>query len=539
MAFCRKYQVGVPLTFPPNDIRYVTCDGNVYPDPLDPPLPVNPGVPIDLDGIIYPCAQQGSFTGSTPNFTLLDMGGCGSSTVYTFIACADSQQFSVSGIPFTTLVSGTTYSMDFGRFSIPYECATYDSSLSSSGTTYSVLGEYYDTNTGYTCASSVCTDIYIDCSGNTYPDFCLRGTGTYDDTYKPTPFYYNFRNYFTGETTNFFAFFSLQSSRWCISNSLGGTCFLSGPSIPQTNCPNFASIYWSNGVCPTPTPSPTINCDALEFEAIFNCEVTNTPTPTPTIPTTPTPTPTPTDPTCANSSISGYLTAITPTPSPTLSPTPTPSGIVDRPCNFVGEVTFTTVNTQINCPISRQFQDCFTGLMYYTTQDIGTQEQFGVYSTIVDGVSRCMGYIGLNYDVIGVNDITIIDGPLGYLNLGGCVNCTPDPTITPTLTPTPTITPSTTPTPTPTPIPTYYVYQKCAQQTIYLIQTQPGPTTQTDVVFSDTGRAECWIFKFSQQNTPPTSASLNTPYVTNYSGNYFIGPYLYEGVSCASCLATL
>lgn len=547
MAYCKKYYVSIPFGFNPADVGYFDCDdnfvnvGTVNPD--------NPGIDngVYLTGGTYPCAQQGTITGFTAvpplNLSIVEIGNCGSSTQYVFSGCADGQQFTVSGVPFTSLVDNTIYRMDFGRFSVSAECATYVASGTPSGTTYSVAGEFYDLNTGYTCASSACTDIYTTCPGDPDVEFCLRGTGIYDDTYKPTASYYNFRTYYTGESTNFYVFFSQSTSQWCLSTTLGGTCYLSGPSAPITICPNFASVYWSNGICPTPTPTPTINCDALEFNALFNCEVTSTPTPSATIPNTPTPTPTPTDSTCAGIGISASLIAITPTVTPSMTATPTPSSPLNRPCNFMGEVTFTTVDTQIFCPSSKQFQDCFTGLMYYTTEEVqvpggGYLEKFGVYSAIVDNVSRCLGYIGINYDVIGVNSITLIQGPLGYLNLGGCVNCTPESSATPTPTATPTLTPTKTPTPSPSAIPTYYVYLKCGSPTTYLIQTQPGPVLETNSIFKDTNRNECWQFSFSQQNTSPTSASLGTPYVTNYNGNYFIGPYLYERASCAICLAS-
>jgi hypothetical protein len=540
MAFCKSYTLsatgGTSVIF-----DWIDCNNNSYG-----PETVNGGFSIDADGTTYPCVLEGSINVTGSDYSVVDNGGCGSSTVYTFSGCMDGTQFSVSGVPFTNLVDSTIYRMDFNRWAVSAECATYYSALTSGGTVYSVLGNYYDLNTGYTCASSACTSAYTDCvnsSGVYGTDYCLRGTGFYDDNYIKGPNLYNFKYYYTGQTTGFFVFFSSSVSKWCLSNQLDGPCYLQGPSGTITDCPNLSTVYWSEEFCLTPTPTPTINCDALEFEALFDCEVTPTPTPSSTVPTTPTPTPTPTDITCSGTGISATLVATTPTVTPTITSSPTPSSPLNRPCNFMGVVTFTTVDTEISCPSSQQFQDCFTGLMYYTTGEVavpggGSLEKFGVYLSIVNNVSLCLGYIGVNYDVIGVDNIILLQGPLGYLNLGGCLNCTPEVSLTPTTTASPTPTPTITNTPTSSPIPTYYVYQRCGSPTTFLIQNQPGPVLETDSIFKDTGRNECWQYKFSQQNTSPSAASLGTPYITNYNGNYFIGPYLYERASCATCLSS-
>jgi len=137
--------------------------------------------------------------------------------------------------------------------------------------------------------------------------------------------------------------------------------------------------------------------------------------------------------------------------------TPTSSGTIDRPCHFFGDVTFNTVNEEINCPISKQFQDCFNGTMYYTTNTLtnpsgGEITEFMVFNAIVDGLTKCISYVGITPIVSGVNNIILNSGPYGFSNLGGCSSCLPIPTPTPT--PTKTSTPTPTPTKTPTPTPT-------------------------------------------------------------------------------------
>jgi hypothetical protein len=551
MSICKKYYVT-------SSLPGIYLDGLQYTDCSGTPITITPtGVSFTelyLDGVshsgnTFPCVTVGSIDISTiPGANIIELGGCGSSTVYTFSACGTNEIFSVSGMS-SPPTDSELYLMDTGRLgnAVSAECATFFSVLTAT-TVYSVLGKSIEnlTDLSEDCNSPVC-DYNLRCLSATGPIisyYCLNGTGIYDDTYTTySGNVYNFRSYYTGSTNSLFVFFSPTTSKWCLSTSLGGNCFMFGPSSPRSLCPDFSNFYWNLGVCVTPTPTPTINCDALEFEAIFECEVTPSPTVTSTLPTTPTPTPTPTDLTCYGIGISALLISTSPTPTPTNTVTPSPSVPLNRPYTFMGDVTFTTVNATISCPSSKQFQDCLNGIMYYTTEDVlapddSPLETFGIYKSTVDNISRCLAYIGINYDTIGVSTITTNEGPLGFLNLGGCVNCFSDPTPTPTLTPTITITPTITLTPTPSSILTYYVYQKCGPASpTFLIQNVAGPTTVINSIFKDTGKNECWQFKFSQQYTAPNSASLGSPYVTNYSGNYFIGPYLLDRASCVACLS--
>ena len=555
MSICKKYSLTVIPGLNVFGVTYTDCENNtitisaateqIYLDNIDHSTDEPP------QNDIYPCVRVGSFVPDTlpdtNDYNLTDLGGCGSSTVYTFTACGTNDIFSVSGMS-SAPINDNLYLMDTGRLgsAVSAECATYISALTAT-TVYSVLGKNIEnlTDVPLDCDSPVC-DYNLRCSGasGTTLYYCLNGTGIYDDTYITySGNVYNYRSYYTGSTNSLFVFFSPTISKWCLSTSLGGNCFMFGPSSPRSLCPDFSNFYWNLGICVTPTPTPTINCDALEFEALFECEVTPSPTVTSTLPTTPTPTPTPTDLTCYGVGISASLISTTPTPTPTNTVTPSPSVPLNRPYTFMGDVTFTTVNATISCPSSKQFQDCLNGIMYYTTEDVlspddSPLETFGIYKSTVDNISRCLAYIGINYDTIGVSTITTNEGPLGFLNLGGCVNCFSDPTPTPTLTPTITITPTITLTPTPSSILTYYVYQKCGTVSpTFLIQNVVGPTTVINSVFKDTGKNECWQFKFSQQLTAPTSVSLGSPYVTNYSGNYFTGPYLLDRGSCIVCLS--
>jgi hypothetical protein len=85
--------------------------------------------------------------------------------------------------------------------------------------------------------------------------------------------------------------------------------------------------------------------------------------------------------------------------------------------------------------------------MYYTTNSVPTPlgdplEEFMVFKAYIDGDLKCVSYVGTNNSIIGVNTIDLIEGPLGYSNLGGCFSCVIIPSSTPTPTPTMTPTPS-------------------------------------------------------------------------------------------------
>jgi len=144
--------------------------------------------------------------------------------------------------------------------------------------------------------------------------------------------------------------------------------------------------------------------------------------------------------------VDATIDTYSPTPTPTPTVTPSSSPIIIRPCNVLGDVSFTTLDGHIGCPSSKQFQDCVTGMMYYTTKLVpipsgGTLTEFMIFKAYVDDVLKCISFVGVNDNVIGVNTIELVEGPTGYSNLGECVSCvvipSPTPTPTPTMTPTP------------------------------------------------------------------------------------------------------
>ena len=316
----------------------------------------------------------------------------------------------------------------------------------------SVLSEYVIQEENCSEEGDCCTDLC------TVSGYCVSNTGNilYDDYYIESGIY-NGKPYWVGQTNGLFIYYSTGTTQWCLSNLLDGFCFLFGKSPCTSDCPDLLLPFFQENVCPTPTPTPTLNCDVLDFDSFFDCEYEPTPTPTPTPSITPTftPTPSPTD-FCGLLHVEATITSFSPTPTPTPTVTPSSSGIIQRPCNFFGDVTFNTIDEEIDCPVSKQFQDCFNGTMYYTTNNVsnpsgGGFELYQVFNSTVDGITKCISYMGTTSQIIGVNNITLNSGPFGYSNLGGCISCVPTPTPTPTNTSTPTPTPSVTATLTPTP----------------------------------------------------------------------------------------
>ncbi len=293
------------------------------------------------------------------------------------------------------------------------------------------------------------SDILCDCPEPCTEEFyCLTNTGfdIYNDNFTLAGTYYT-APYWTGSTNGYYLYYKYTSNQWCLSNTLGGDCLLAGKSPCYSNCPDLFDEYLSVGICPTPTPTPTNNCSVLDFNTFFDCSPVDCTTPTPTTSSTPTPTPTPTSTNVCNSIIiDANVVKYTPTPTATPTVTPTQSGIIDRPFNFSGDVTFNTINDYINCPISKKFSDCNDPNILYTTNDVlivpggGSIEIGMVFNADVDGNTKCVTYLGTTTDITGAN--TII---LNSISIN-CVICEPTRTPTPTFTPTNTITPTITPT---------------------------------------------------------------------------------------------
>lgn len=383
-----------------------------------------------------------------------------------------------------------------------------------------------------TCAcssASPCSEIY-----------CIRYTdSSYDGQYTYAGSYSGY-SYWTGDTTPTYYIYN-DGDGWCLSDTLGGICLLSGKFPCISQCPDLCDSFFGLG-CYT-TTTTTSPCNVFDFDALFNCDVpTPSPTPTPTPTPTVTVTPSPTD-ICSVLRVEIVVVTQTVSPTPTQTPTPTPSPTVTTNCNFSGDVTYTLINGIVDCPRGFQFQDCLNNVMYYTTSSLinpsgGDITEFMIFQALVDGVSKCIAYIGVDINHIGGNNIVLTDGPFGFLNKNECYLCAPEPSPTPTPTPTPTITPTPTMTPTPTSSPAvgWYVYRTCSPTTTipatadnplsqaiysYVALSAPGPTidvTQSFASFTPPSeKGTCWkYFGFY-----PTLASFPTANIPTFNYNYF------------------
>ena len=402
-------------------------------------------------------------------------------------------------------------------------------------------------NTGYTCPSGY--SLYT-CSGTPYcvlidktdiVNYCVNDTGLgYDDYFKYGGIH-NSEPYWSGETNGYVIYYTTGGT-WCLSTILDGTCLLEGQYPCSSLCPDLCDTYVFSGACPTPTPTPTVNCSVLDFNAIFDCEVTPTPSITPTISTTPTmtPTPSPSDP-CGGRAIDVTISGYTPTPTPTPTVTPSNSPEVTRPCSVSGNVTFNTVLGLIDCPSSKKFIDCENGNLYYASNPLplpsgGTLSQLSVFKANVDGISRCITYVGIDLIINGMNYIELVDGPLDLD--ADCSVCVPSVTLTPTPTPTPSVTPTLTPTPTSSAPVGYYLFQRCGTNE-YVIQTLLGPTSVPNQVFSLTDfpyENECWRYISYSASYPSLPLGSSSSFL---AGNSFqsLGVIYYS--DCDECISII
>jgi hypothetical protein len=292
-------------------------------------------------------------------------------------------------------------------------------------------------------------------------EYCLLTyfpeTELYDGTYYSAGTY-NSRAYYLGD----FAYIYYGNLQWCLSETLGGSCILSGSYPYYGVCPDLCDDLFSSGACVT-TTSTTNPCNIFDFEAYFDCDVSTTTTTT--IPcsatsvnvtfsayTTTTTTANPCIGVGGSITISGYTT--TTTTAPTTTTTTTTRDIV-----VSGDVTYTLVQSVFVCPTQTYaFQECNTNSMYYLESsnafvDVDIITNYA-YDMTINGIQSCYTYMGLS--TISPNaTIGVVYG--WHTDCSTCQNypITPTPTNTPTVTKTPTSTntPTVTKTPTPTKTP--------------------------------------------------------------------------------------
>ena len=268
-------------------------------------------------------------------------------------------------------------------------------------------------------------------------EYCINGTFSAITPYNGTYYSagtYNTKIYWSGLTAGFVYF---DTTKWCLSSSLGGSCVAFGSEPSTSDCPDLSNTYFSSGVCSiTPTPTPTVTTTNTP---------TTTPTPTTTITSTPTTTPTLTPTMTASGNLCSLFgvvlnvvqtTTATPTPTPTKTPTPTP--VTFAP--VYGDVTYTINEINFSSPISRKLLDCVSGTFQYTQSLLnysgGTVSTGQTFTCVVGGQNRCFTYLTNE-----VSSTTVVISSVNEV-IASCDFCQPlSPTPTPTMTPTPSSTP--------------------------------------------------------------------------------------------------
>lgn len=283
----------------------------------------------------------------------------------------------------------------------------------------------------------------MSCINSTY---CVNtGVYPYDGEYNFAGTF-NSEDYFTGGS--YFIYYSTTENKWCLSDSLGGSCYQFGPLNSGSNCPDLDEGFFSVGSCPTTTTTTTSPCDVFDFEALFDCIIPPTTTTTTTIPPTTTTTTTIFNP-CLSGDVKFDVVESSTTTTTTAPPTTTTTTTVNRPCNFDGTAQFNIFDQYMRCGNSKLFRDCLTGLNFYTSDLILAPYglppvQDYVYKADVNGVSTCVTFLGLVDNISGADEIILID-EVGPEIDGACLDCIPDPQPTTTTTSTSTTTTTTIP----------------------------------------------------------------------------------------------
>jgi hypothetical protein len=269
--------------------------------------------------------------------------------------------------------------------------------------------------------------------GSCASTYCFRTTlpslSGYSGNYNKTSFY-NGRYYYEGDGIDFGVIY-YTGDRWCLSDSLGGTCYLEGSYPCYSECPDISANLFSSGSCPPPTPLP-VNCDVFDFTAYFDCDWEPIPPPVPNVPcddigfdfttiiTTPTPTPT----TECNTSLSFSICSYTETtPTPSITPTLT----LTKTCDVQGQVSFVMLNETFTCVSVKVLVDCVSGTEYYVNDSLiynGIPILTGMtMSAFINGSSLCLTYVRDDSNISSNSNITSISQI--YSTCGNCIPTCP------------------------------------------------------------------------------------------------------------------
>jgi len=430
-------------------------------------------------------------------------------------------------------------------------------------------------------------------SGCTTTEFCFytllpslsgySGNYTVGVNYNGVPTYSG-----DGTITGVIYYYSGDTSYWCLSDTLGGTCYLRGASPCVSDCPDIAANDFNTGICPTPTPT-AVNCGIFNFNAYFDCDWEPIPTPSPSVACDDvnlifdvigvTPTPTPTSDSCNSVAVSFSMSGYTPATTPTV--TLTPSVTLTRTVDIQGQVTFEMLDETFSCVSVKVLTDCQSGQEYYVTDNLsfsGIPAVIGMTLLVdLNGGFQCVTYTRDDTNFSSNSNV----GEIVQL-YSSCEYCSIIPTPTPTVTTTPTITPSSSQTPTPsitaspsvtpsqtatigstppvTPTPTQtptktqtptpsitpspsatpnyvYVYQSCSPIAPNVLNTQLIQTqvvsfaNQPGAIFKDL-LGYCWTYvgRFDSTYIAPPSVITVT-----FEGNYFDGALSFTYPDCPTC----
>lgn len=234
-------------------------------------------------------------------------------------------------------------------------------------------------------------------TGCTISTYCLNtnysSLSSYDGTYV-TGGTYNGYYYYTLSGGTGFIFY--DTKKWCLSNSLGGTCLLSGKEPCNDECPDLCDDLFVSGSCTTTTTTTTIPFD---FNAYFDCAPSPTPVVSPSYTPQPTrtPTPTPSINPCNGTAID--ITIIVTGTTTTTSTTTTTT--TSRDVGVSGETTYTISEPTVICPSETyELEDCVNGVFYYVYSEpvfgtialpVGT-----VFKAYVNNTLTCVTFSGLS-----------------------------------------------------------------------------------------------------------------------------------------------
>jgi hypothetical protein len=421
------------------------------------------------------------------------------------------------------------------------------------------------------------------CSNLTYClNVSLPSLSGYSGNYYANGGYYNCYYYYEGGGQNYGVIY-YNDEYWCLSDSLGGECFLRGNYPCNSTCPDLDSGVFTVGPCVTPTPLPP-QCNILDFEAYFECDFT------PVVECdvvdfqlsaiTITPTPTPTQAACPAVGISFSMSAYT--PSSDITPTPTPSITPTNNYIFSGNIGFEIFTEQFSCSSVKVLVDCSTGNEYYVSESLsynGVPIVIGIVMFAkINGNNVCVTYqrdqanLSSNSIVSEIYQIyskcsscSIVPSPTPTTTVSPTITVTstetptpsvtpsisvtptitptpgltstPTPSVTPTMTPTNSLTPSITSTVTPSPV-IYYLYESCQPLNVgNPNKTQIKQTVQISGVnvigntFKDIG-GTCWTYlgQVGQSYVP-----LGNEILITYSGSFIFVSNIVVYANCTDC----